>query len=121
MSQIVIHYLQFYSVTDEIEKIALDHSSSFIDVKIPLQCLVKNSQIVVHTSVKVSFKLSICSLITFYILIKTKLLNKNSQQRERKKEDQEIQKESAICVDYNIIQSKKTLESFFACCIASSF
>ena len=66
MSQIVIPYLQFYSVTDEIEKIALDHSSSFIDVKIPLQCLVKNSQIVVHTSVKVSFKLSICSLITFY-------------------------------------------------------
>jgi DnaJ family protein C protein 11 len=36
-----------------IEELVPDHNSSFIDVKIPLQCLVKDSEIFIQTTVKV--------------------------------------------------------------------
>jgi DnaJ family protein C protein 11 len=37
-----------------LDSITLDESSSFIDVKVPLQCLVKDGEITIHTTVKVS-------------------------------------------------------------------
>lgn len=36
-----------------LEELIADDASSFIDVKIPLQCLVKDSEIIIHTSAKV--------------------------------------------------------------------
>jgi DnaJ homolog subfamily C member 11 len=44
----------FFIVLETLEDLEVNANSSFIDVKIPLQCLVKDSQIVVHTSFKVS-------------------------------------------------------------------
>lgn len=45
-------FKQIFSV-DPIEDLEADEQTSFIDVKIPLQCLVRESAIIVHTTVKV--------------------------------------------------------------------
>lgn len=52
---LVILYAFYGKFDDEeqIDQITPDDGSSYIDVKIPLQCLVKDSEIVIHTSVKV--------------------------------------------------------------------
>lgn len=52
---VILH--AFYGKFDdeeEIDQIVADNRSSYIDVKIPLQCLVKESEIIIHTSVKVA-------------------------------------------------------------------
>lgn len=41
---------------DTLEDLVADDQTSFIDVKIPLQCLVKDSSITVNTTFKVSSK-----------------------------------------------------------------
>jgi Domain of unknown function (DUF3395) len=43
--------LQF--ISDQIDDMEPDDASKYIDVKIPLQCLVRDSQIKVHTSFRV--------------------------------------------------------------------
>jgi DnaJ family protein C protein 11 len=51
---VILH--AFYGKFDDeepLDQIAADDKSSYIDVKIPLQCLVRESEIVIHTSVKV--------------------------------------------------------------------
>lgn len=46
-------YGKFDDGEEPLDQIVPDDKSTFIDVKIPLQCLVKDSEIVIHTSVKV--------------------------------------------------------------------
>lgn len=46
--------IQIIVIAEPIEELIADEESSFIDVKIPLQCLVKDSHITVHTAFKVS-------------------------------------------------------------------
>lgn len=66
---LILHafYGKFDEDEDEIDQISPGYNSSFIDVKIPLQCLVKESEIVIQTNVKVRgemffFLSKICSL-----------------------------------------------------------
>ncbi|CRK99107.1 CLUMA_CG012095, isoform A [Clunio marinus] len=51
---VILHafYGKFDDDEDNLEEMVADDRSSFIDVKIPLQCLVKDSNITVHTSLK---------------------------------------------------------------------
>jgi len=51
-----------------------DDNSSFIDVKVPLQCLVKDSSITVHTTFKVSVSFHFLSnLFSITILLQYEL------------------------------------------------
>lgn len=55
---VILH--AFYGKFDEddnepIDQVVPDHRSTFIDVKVPLQCLVRDSEIVIHTNVKVIY------------------------------------------------------------------
>lgn len=45
-------------MTDPLEDLVAEDGNSFIDVKIPLQCLVKDSAIIVHTTFKVKTHIS---------------------------------------------------------------
>lgn len=47
-------FLNYDDSIEPLEDLEVNTNSSFIDVKIPLQCLVRDSKIVVHTSFKVS-------------------------------------------------------------------
>lgn len=65
-------YGKFDEDEEQIDELNADDKTTFIDVKIPLQCLVKDSQISIQTTVRVRFhhKFEIEIQITFIELIK---------------------------------------------------
>lgn len=39
---------------ESLEEIVVENDSKFIDVTVPMQCLVRDSEIIIHTTFKVS-------------------------------------------------------------------